>query len=146
MKHTGRVVPALVVGAAVLVAMTLAFAATKAPDKEITIESKDVFKERTKAPVVFAHLKHKDVKCAQCHHEYKDGKNVWEEGQEVKKCGACHKLEDADKVFKLKTAMHNQCVECHKKMKKEKKQTGPTACTKCHPKKPGEKDDDKEEK
>jgi hypothetical protein len=146
MKHATRVVLALVVGGTVLLAMTLAIAATKAPDKDITLESKDVFKERKKAPVVFSHPKHKELKCTQCHHEYKEGKNVWQQGQEVKKCGTCHKLEKQDKVVKLEKAMHEQCQGCHKKLKKEKKKAGPTACTKCHPKKPGEKEEKEVEK
>lgn len=135
MKQRGRVLVALIVGVAVVAAFTLAYAATKMPEKDIVIESKEVFKERKKTPVVFPHAKHKALKCTDCHHEYKDGKvNVWKEGQEVKKCDACHKLADEGKVVKLETAYHKQCVECHKNFKKEKKPTGPTACTKCHPK------------
>jgi hypothetical protein len=130
----GRILIALVLGIAVLAAFTIAYAQTKAPDKDITIESKDVFKERKKAPVVFNHEKHKALQCTVCHHEVQDGKKVeWKEGQPIKKCGACHKLEDQGPIVKLEKAMHNQCVECHKKVKKEKKPTGPTACTKCHP-------------
>ncbi len=135
MKQRGRVLVALIVGVAVLAAFTLAYAATKAPENDIVIESKDVFKEHKKTPVVFPHAKHKALKCTDCHHEYKDGKNVWKEGQEVKKCSACHKLKAEGKVEKLESAYHKKCVDCHKKLKKEKKPTGPTACTKCHPKK-----------
>lgn len=135
MKHTGRVIVALVLGVACLTAFTLAYAATKMPDKPITIDTKDVYKKKKKGPVVFPHAKHKELKCTQCHHEYKDGKNVWKEGQEVKKCSACHKDKKKDKVVKLEKAYHNQCVKCHKKLKKEKKKTGPVACKKCHAKK-----------
>ena len=39
------------------------------------------------------------------------------------------------KKVKLEKAFHDQCIKCHKKLKKEKKKTGPTSCTKCHPKK-----------
>lgn len=135
MKHRGKVILALTVGVAVLAAMTLAHAATKMPEKPIVIESKDVFKTKKKTPVVFPHPKHKNPKCTQCHHQYKDGKNVWKEGQEVKKCSACHGLKSEGKKVKLEKAFHKQCQGCHKKLKKEKKKTGPTACTKCHPKK-----------
>lgn len=134
MKHKGRVILALVVGVACLAAFTLAYAASKMPDKEITIDSK-VIEKKKKTPVVFSHPKHKELKCTQCHHEYKDGQNVWKEGQEVKKCGTCHKEKAEGKIVKLESAFHNQCVKCHKDMKKDKKKTGPTACTKCHPKK-----------
>lgn len=129
----GRIGLALVLAVVLAAAFTLAYAASKAPDKPVTVESKDVFKERKKAPVVFDHAKHKEAKCDACHHVYKDGKNVFKEGDEVQKCGACHKLEDQDKVLKLEKAFHKQCQDCHKKLKKEKQKTGPTACGKCHP-------------
>lgn len=134
MKHQGRLILALVVGIAVASACTLAYAKTEAPEKEITIESKDVFKTPKKGPVTFSHPKHKEIECTQCHHEYKNSKNVWQKGQEVKKCEACHKLESDGKKVKLEKAYHDTCVECHKKLRKEKKKTGPTSCTKCHPK------------
>ena len=42
------------------------------------------------------------VKCADCHHEYKDGKNVWKDTDPVKKCSVCHDPEEkkgtADKL------------------------------------------------
>ena len=137
MRNKGRVFIALGLATLLAAALTLAYAATAMPEKDITIHSTDVFKETKKGPVVFPHVKHKALKCTDCHHEYKDGKNVWQEGQEVKKCSACHKLEADGKVVKLEKAYHNKCVNCHKKVKAEKKPTGPTACTKCHPKASG---------
>lgn len=139
MKKRGRIALALVLGVAVLAAFTLAYAANKAPDKDISIHSTDVFKSPKQTAVTFSHEKHKEAKCTTCHHEYKDGKNVWQEGQEVKKCSTCHKLEDNGKIVKLEKAYHEMCQNCHKALKKEKKKTGPTACAKCHPKKEGEK-------
>lgn len=135
MKKRGTILLTLILGIVVVCAWTLAYAATKMPDKDLVIESKDVFKKKKKTPVVFPHAKHKALKCIECHHEYKDGKNVWKEGQEVKKCGACHKLKKDGKKEKLEKAYHNLCVKCHKALKKEKKKTGPTSCSKCHPKK-----------
>jgi cytochrome c553 len=135
MKNRGRIALALVLGVAILAAFSLANAATTAPDKDIVIHSSDVFTAPKQTPVTFSHAKHKDAKCTDCHHEYKDGKNVWKEGQEVKKCSACHKLKDEGKVVKLEKAYHNLCQNCHKALKKENKKTGPTACAKCHPKK-----------
>ncbi len=137
-KGKGVVALALGVAAAVLVA-SLVFAASKMPDKEITIDTQGVFEKKTKTPVVFSHPKHKELKCTVCHHEFKDGKNVWQEGQEVKKCEACHKEKAQDKMLGLKEAFHKQCQGCHQTFKKEKKKTGPTSCTKCHPAKGGEK-------
>ncbi|MBI5251608.1 MAG: cytochrome c3 family protein [Desulfomonile tiedjei] len=139
MNRRGKVVIASVLAIAALAAFTLAHAATKMPEQDLVINTTDVFKEKKKAPVNFSHPKHKALKCIDCHHEYKDGKNVWQEGQEVKKCGACHKFEAQDKIVKLEKAYHDQCINCHKKFKAEKKTTGPTACAKCHPPKPGEK-------
>ena len=139
MKHKGRVLLGLILGVAVLAAFTLAYAATKAPDKDISIESKDVFKTPKKGPVTFSHAKHKAAPCTTCHHDFKDGQNVWKEGQEVKKCAACHQLEAKDKMVGLEKAYHDRCQGCHKKVKKEKKDTkAPTVCNKCHQKKAGE--------
>jgi hypothetical protein len=135
MMRRGRLMLALVVGIAVAAAFTLAYAKTEMPEKDITIESKDVFKTMKKGPVIFSHAKHKELQCTQCHHEYKEGKNVWKKGQEVKKCETCHKLETEGKKVKLQLAFHNTCVKCHKKLKAEKKKTGPTSCAKCHQKK-----------
>ncbi|MCU0586978.1 MAG: cytochrome c family protein [Syntrophobacteraceae bacterium] len=47
----------------------------------------------TKAAVPFTHKKHAEeykIPCADCHHVFKDGKNVWKEGDPVQKCEACH--------------------------------------------------------
>jgi hypothetical protein len=134
MKLNGRAVLALVLSIVLAAAFTLAYAATKMPEKNLILKS-DVFKKHKKSPVVFPHVKHKAFKCVTCHHEYKDGKNVWKEGQEVKKCGACHQFKKKGKMPKLEKAYHNLCIKCHKKFKKEKKKTGPTSCSKCHPKK-----------
>lgn len=130
MRDRARVVLALILGVAVLAAFTLAFAAApKAPDKDITIDAKDVFTKMKKSPVVFPHTPHKDLKCTDCHHTYKEG------DANIKKCSQCHKLETKDKTLGLEKAYHDKCVTCHKKLKKAKKKTGPTACSKCHPKK-----------
>jgi hypothetical protein len=133
----GRAFIALLLGIAILAAFTVAYAANKVPDKDISIHSTEVFKTPKQSPVTFSHTKHKELKCIDCHHEFKDGKNVWQEGQEVKKCETCHKLEADGKVVKLEKAYHDLCQNCHKKIKKENKPTGPTSCTKCHPKKEG---------
>jgi cytochrome c553 len=135
MKNKGRIVLALVLGVALFAAFTLAYAANKAPEKDIVIDTKDVYDKKKKTPVVFPHAKHKEFKCTQCHHVYKDGKNVWKEGDEVQKCGACHKDKKDGKKEDLKDAFHDQCIKCHKKLKKErgKDKTGPYSCSKCHP-------------
>jgi hypothetical protein len=140
MTRRGRLLTALILSVAVLAAFTVAYAATKMPDKDVVIESKDVFAKPKKTPVTFSHEKHKGAVCTDCHHDFKDGKNVWQEGQEVKKCSACHKLKAEGKVVKLELAYHEKCAGCHKKLKDEKKKHGPlkAQCVKCHAKAAGE--------
>ncbi len=143
MKLKGRALVALITGLVVLAAYVLAIAETKAPDKPYVIDNSDVFKPRKQTPVTFDHSKHKDLACTTCHHDFKDGQNVWKEGEEVKKCSVCHKLDADGKIVKLYAAFHSaesehSCIGCHKKMKKEQKKAGPTACAQCHPKKGAE--------
>jgi hypothetical protein len=105
------------------------------PPEKVTIDNK-VYKDDKKGAVEFSHLKHtKDYKatCTDCHHEYKDGKNIWKAGDAVKKCSACHDPEnDQGNAKKLQTAYHNNCKDCHKKSGKD---TAPsTKCNDCHAK------------
>jgi hypothetical protein len=125
------------------------YATTGTCPDTITMESK-LFPTHKKSLVTFTHAKHNgycDSKCANCHHVYKDGKNVWKEGDAVQKCAECHKEAKAptgadapklSKAEKIKTyyysAIHENCVGCHKELKKAAKPTGPTTCSKCHPK------------
>lgn len=107
-------------------------AAQTVPDT-VTIENKD-YKKDKKRPVPLSHKKHVDeygVKCADCHHVYKDGKNVWKEGDHVDKCSKCHLQKKDGKVMKLQNAYHKNCKNCHKEKKK-----GPfKKCNDCHVKK-----------
>jgi len=100
----------------------------------------------------FNHKKHNvdyKVACTNCHHKYEGKKNVWKEGDPVKKCDGCHNIVDLTKKtdpMSLYAAFHNNCVGCHKEHMKEWKATGkaagkpkpdiPVGCTKCHKKKP----------
>ena len=131
---------------AVLVALAFAVAAlmgtaaiaqdTKSGKVEDTFKIKEaVFKKFTKSPVEFTHKKHsvdQKIACTECHHVYKDGKNVFKDGDKVQKCSACHTdpKKDQGKVLSTKNAFHKNCQPCHKEAKK-----GPTKCTECHPKK-----------
>ncbi|NLW82607.1 MAG: cytochrome c3 family protein [Desulfovibrionales bacterium] len=86
--------------------------------------------------VPFAHSKHAAAKCQECHH------TMDKDGGKIKKCtdAGCHdsleaKGKDNAKEVKLvENAFHNQCIDCHKKLKTENKPTGPSACGKCHTK------------
>jgi len=121
--------------------LTMAYAASKGAD-EMTISSK-VYAKHTKGLVKFTHKKHYTdykIACTDCHHEFKDGKNVWKEGMAVKKCDSCHsvakpmaQLSPAEKkqMASPELAYHKNCKDCHMKAKKEGKKA-PVACTECH--------------
>jgi len=103
------------------------------PD-EITIEHK--YSSDKKGPVPFHHKQHTEyegVECADCHHVYEGGKNVWKEGDHVDKCVKCHDLEETKgDIVKLQLALHKNCKDCHKEMAKD---TAPwKKCNDCHKK------------
>jgi hypothetical protein len=139
----------LAVAAAAVAFLFAGVYATQEAPENIVMESK-VFGKHKKGLVTFTHKKHSadyKIPCADCHHVYKDGKNVWKEGDEVQKCAACHseakaptgkdapKLSKAEKIEKYYySAIHENCMGCHKDLKKEGKPTGPTSCKDCHPK------------
>jgi hypothetical protein len=119
------------------------------PPEEAKIENAG-YKTDKKGHVKLSHKKHSDkeenkgygVTCVECHHEYKDGKNVWKEGQPVKKCAECHDplktVKEGDtKIYKLNLAYHKNCKNCHKALLKEgKSETAPfKKCNDCHQKK-----------
>ena len=110
------------------------------PD-EVTIENKG-YKKDKKGPVKLTHKKHSEeykVACADCHHDYKDGKNVWKDTDPVKKCSECHNpLKKEGKVKKLQNAYHRNCKNCHKAYIKDHPDSKAPykKCTKCHQKKP----------
>ncbi|MEA3386133.1 MAG: cytochrome c3 family protein [Thermodesulfobacteriota bacterium] len=127
-----------------LVMAGIAVAADKGPET-ITMDSK-VYAKHKKSLVVLSHAKHNvdyGIACAECHHVYKDGKNVWKEGDAVQKCDACHSEAKAPREPKLSkeekikgyhySAIHDNCKVCHKAAAKEGK-AAPTKCGECHPK------------
>ena len=94
----------------------------------------EVYKSDKKGPVELSHAKHVkeyEAVCTDCHHEYKDGVNVWKEGDAVKKCVSCHDPEKTqDKAAKAQMAYHNNCKDCHKNSGKD---TAPSSkCNDCH--------------
>jgi hypothetical protein len=127
----------------------LSFAEQKVSD-EVSIQS-SLWKSPKYGPSKLTHKKHVDehkVACQDCHHVYKDGKNVWKEGDDVQRCDACHTcvktgkaLKDAtpeQKKLSLFNAYHNNCKGCHVKYNKEKKSNkAPFKCTACHKKSAG---------
>ncbi len=148
MKKRNWVVPSVFVAVALFVGALIAVAAD-APDV-ITMNSK-LWPQHTKANVQFTHKKHAEdykIACADCHHKYEGGKNVWKQGDPVAKCESCHneptiegekKLPPEQQKLNLKLAMHTNCQECHKKLKAQNPQSAaPTTCVQCHPKKEGQ--------
>ncbi|MGD9031590.1 MAG: cytochrome c3 family protein [Desulfobacteraceae bacterium] len=113
--------------------------AADVPD-EIMI-SNEGYKTDKKGPVKLTHKKHSvdyKVACNECHHEYENGKNVWKEGQPVKKCADCHDPKKKQgKTLKLNIAYHKNCKNCHKEiMKKDPSKKAPfKKCNDCHQKK-----------
>ena len=118
-------------GAGILIATDVA--------DEITIKA-DAFSKYKKGPVKLTHKKHTvdyKIACTDCHHVFKDGKNVFKEGDPVQKCSECHDAKKSQgKVKKLMLAYHKNCQGCHKGLEKAGKKTGPTKkCNDCHAKK-----------
>jgi len=85
--------------------------------EEMLIDNRG-YKSDRKGPVPFSHQAHAEdygFTCDECHHVYKSGKNVWEEGDEVQKCSACHDpVESKGNTKKLQIAFHGNCRDCHK--------------------------------
>jgi len=124
------------------------------PMGNILLEPPELVKAK-KSPVDFPHSRHFFYDCKTCHHQ-------WEGDTQIQNCttSGCHDLEKSptrlgkgksNRELNLKyykTAYHNLCIGCHKKMKMKNKQleksqtalktklpaTGPTGCIKCHPK------------
>jgi len=130
----------VLVGLIFLCVGVLTAADQPAPPDEIKIENTG-YKEDKKGAVVLTHKKHAvdhKVACTECHHEYKDGKNVWKEGDKVKKCSECHSpLEKQGEVQKLNLAFHKNCKDCHKAIiEKDPSKKAPfKKCNDCHEKK-----------
>lgn len=132
MKRRPLALSLWMVGVLLFVGAGVFAAAQKIPD-EITIENK--YKDDKKGPVKLSHKKHAEeykVACTECHHDYKDGKNVWKDTDPVKKCSECHSAEKKQgNADKLNLAFHKNCQTCHKELKK-----GPYKnCNDCHEKK-----------
>ena len=107
---------------------------------EVTIENEG-YKKDKKGPVKLTHKKHSEdykVACTDCHHDYKDGKNVWKDTDPVKKCSECHDpVKKQGNTKKLQLAYHANCKNCHKELvaKDSSKKAPFKKCTECHEKK-----------
>jgi hypothetical protein len=107
--------------------------------EEIYLQN-NVYETDRKGPVWFSHSEHADgyvESCDGCHHEYRDGKNIWEEGQTVKKCVVCHDPSKSEgRVKRLNIAYHKNCKGCHRRLAEEEGSTEAPykQCTDCHEK------------
>lgn len=87
-----------------------------------------------KPAVRFSHRRHPKaaMPCEACHHDYQRGRNLWQEGQPVKKCQDCHDLITRAGRLDLKNAFHRQCKGCHLSKRKARLAAGPVNCQGCH--------------
>jgi hypothetical protein len=112
----GRLTLILIVFAGLVFLAVGALTAADVPE-DILIENEG-YKSDKKGPVKLSHKKHSTdygAACTDCHHEYEGDKNVWKEGQPVKKCAECHDPQKTEgNVKRLMTAYHNNCKDCHK--------------------------------
>ncbi len=103
----------------------------------VILLSNQGYKKKRKGPVEFTHKKHVyqyKLFCWDCHHDYKDGQNVWVPWGETKRCNQCHdpKSKEHNKIM-LQKAFHYQCKGCHKDLAKKKMKTGAyRKCGGCH--------------
>jgi len=118
-----------------ILAVTFAWAATKAPES-LTLSPPETIKA-TKTFVTFPHAKHEAAKleCATCHH-------TWDGKSEIKNCSTagCHDQPGKKGETAYYTAFHakktdSSCLGCHKTMKKQGRKNVPVSCKQCHPKK-----------
>jgi hypothetical protein len=114
--------------------------------RDILIENEG-YEDDRKGPVPFQHRKHESeylnpngeqIACAECHHEYVNGKNTWTEADNVKGCGAvgCHDpvIAKGERQYSLRFAYHKNCRDCHKALKTadESKNAPSKNCSACH--------------
>ncbi len=89
---------------------------------------------REKPLVAFSHRRHEErgIACAKCHHVYQGRRNVWRQGQPVKRCPECHGFFPKGEQPDLKSALHLQCKGCHLKLRQQGRRAGPIDCKDCH--------------
>lgn len=105
-----------------------------AQESEIHIENSGAYRHKSRPAVYFPHEAHMEIyECLDCHHDYKDGKNILEEDNLDEdgsaRCARCHS-KNASVV--LKTAYHRQCMGCHRLINKQENAFLPITCQDCH--------------
>lgn len=75
--------------------------------------------------VTFSHKTHSSSRCVECHHETTTVNNIIS-------CRQCHNKQSVGKMAS-KHVFHNNCIDCHAKLKRQKQTTGPVKlCSQCH--------------
>ena len=105
------------------------------PPEGMKVKDKGDQPGKLQKAVPFPHSSHADIDCLHCHHMELDG-------DAFAPCtsSGCHDSlefrtkENAKDITLVENAYHDQCIECHKALRKEEKPFGPTACGKCHTK------------
>jgi len=131
---TKRILRLLFIAFTSLMFLTIGLLTAEEMPEEIKIYNEG-YKRKVYKPVLFTHLVHSEdygIECSNCHHNYQDGENVWEEGDPIQKCIACHSptKKQGENVHRLVFAYHFNCKNCHKE-----NESGPIECKECHTKK-----------
>lgn len=114
-----------------------------AQDDEMILD-RSIYNKLTWPPVNFNHLEHADdlgLECAECHHLFKGGKNIWEE-DDAQACEECHndptvknerRLPMPKQKLNLKIAFHDNCKGRHRTYDHENDtDAAPIRCQGCH--------------
>ena len=103
---------------------------------EIMLNQKSRQHPRQRSEVSFPHELHmENFECLDCHHDYKDNKNVLDESELYEdnpdtRCNACH---THGASMDTTEAFHHQCMGCHiKAIKENTKARGHEMCGSCH--------------
>ncbi len=96
------------------------------------------FLDYQRPPVLFLenyHDQHMESEnCLDCHHEYKNGKNILteddlEDENAETSCESCH---NRQAKYDLQQAYHKQCIGCHERLIAKNIRSGPVLCGECH--------------
>lgn len=138
-RGTTVIFPILKYMACLIIAGLLPALPLMAQPDEILLNHSKAFGHPREQPVRFSHGKHmNDFDCLDCHHRYKDKKNVLdkselEEGSPAAQCITCH---NPGSNCQLQTIFHKLCLGCHMQLEKSGRKSGPRLCIACHPREP----------
>ncbi|MFW6081666.1 MAG: cytochrome c3 family protein [Desulfosalsimonas sp.] len=146
MKKSLAIMCAVVFGVTMLLAAGIYAESADCPET-IKMKNEQAFEEHKQPIVEFSHGKHAaedgyGIGCGECHHDEKGEPLAdLEPGDDVQGCFECHSgtgagtpkdfmgpKPDAEALESYYTAVHVNCVGCHKE------QGGPKSCTECHEK------------